>query len=328
MLFLGVGATAIAYLLYFGLIAGAGASRAILVTYLVPSLALVYGAVFLDETDHGARARRARARARRGRARHRVRVRRGEPLLAELLLLLAAVWGASYLFIKVAVEEIEPAADDGRADAPAPRPCCSATSSGGSARTRAPAELRAAWRHCLVLGVLNAAAPVLADRVGREAHRLGARGRRAGVGADLQRAARAPLPAARAAEPRRGRSGSRSGIVGVGVVTGIHPERRLAGRRRRARGRRSPRSRTRAQASTGSARSRARAGPVLAAGSMLVGGLILLPFALFQLPAQVPSWEAIASVLALALLGTALAQLSSSACSRCTARRGSRSSPT
>jgi drug/metabolite transporter (DMT)-like permease len=49
MLFLGVGATAVAYLLYFGLIAGAGASRAILVTYLVPSLALVYGAVFLGE---------------------------------------------------------------------------------------------------------------------------------------------------------------------------------------------------------------------------------------------------------------------------------------
>ena len=49
LLFLGVGATAIAYLLYFGLIAGAGASRAILVTYLVPSLALIYGAVLLDE---------------------------------------------------------------------------------------------------------------------------------------------------------------------------------------------------------------------------------------------------------------------------------------
>jgi len=49
LLFLGVGATAVAYLLYFGLIRGAGASRAILVTYLVPSLALVYGAVFLDE---------------------------------------------------------------------------------------------------------------------------------------------------------------------------------------------------------------------------------------------------------------------------------------
>jgi drug/metabolite transporter (DMT)-like permease len=49
VLFLGVAATAIGYLLYFGLIAGAGASRAILVTYLVPSMALVYGAVFLEE---------------------------------------------------------------------------------------------------------------------------------------------------------------------------------------------------------------------------------------------------------------------------------------
>jgi drug/metabolite transporter (DMT)-like permease len=49
VLALGVAATGIAYLLYFGLIAGAGASRAILVTYLVPTLAVVYGAVFLDE---------------------------------------------------------------------------------------------------------------------------------------------------------------------------------------------------------------------------------------------------------------------------------------
>jgi drug/metabolite transporter (DMT)-like permease len=47
---LGALATGIAYLLYFRLIASAGASRAILVTYLVPAFALVYGAVFLDET--------------------------------------------------------------------------------------------------------------------------------------------------------------------------------------------------------------------------------------------------------------------------------------
>jgi drug/metabolite transporter (DMT)-like permease len=39
----------VAYLLYFGLIAGAGASYAVLVTYLVPAIALGYGAVFLDE---------------------------------------------------------------------------------------------------------------------------------------------------------------------------------------------------------------------------------------------------------------------------------------
>jgi drug/metabolite transporter (DMT)-like permease len=50
VLYLGVAATGVAYLLYFGLIAGAGASQAVLVTYLVPSLALVYGAVFLDES--------------------------------------------------------------------------------------------------------------------------------------------------------------------------------------------------------------------------------------------------------------------------------------
>jgi drug/metabolite transporter (DMT)-like permease len=38
-----------AYLLYFELITGAGASYAALVTYLVPALALFYGAVFLGE---------------------------------------------------------------------------------------------------------------------------------------------------------------------------------------------------------------------------------------------------------------------------------------
>jgi drug/metabolite transporter (DMT)-like permease len=46
---LGAFGTGLAYLLYFALIARAGASRAILVTYLVPAFALVYGAVFLDE---------------------------------------------------------------------------------------------------------------------------------------------------------------------------------------------------------------------------------------------------------------------------------------
>ena len=49
VLYLGVAATGAAYLLYFGLIAGAGASKAVLVTYLVPALALVYGATLLDE---------------------------------------------------------------------------------------------------------------------------------------------------------------------------------------------------------------------------------------------------------------------------------------
>jgi drug/metabolite transporter (DMT)-like permease len=46
---LGVVGTAAAYLVYFVLIAGAGAAYTSLVTYLVPPVALAYGAVFLDE---------------------------------------------------------------------------------------------------------------------------------------------------------------------------------------------------------------------------------------------------------------------------------------
>lgn len=46
---LGALGLSLAYLLYFGLIASAGASYAVLVTYLVPALALGYGAIFLGE---------------------------------------------------------------------------------------------------------------------------------------------------------------------------------------------------------------------------------------------------------------------------------------
>ncbi len=49
VLALGVLGSGIAYLLYFSIIASAGASRAILVTYLVPAMALIYGAIFLAE---------------------------------------------------------------------------------------------------------------------------------------------------------------------------------------------------------------------------------------------------------------------------------------
>jgi drug/metabolite transporter (DMT)-like permease len=46
---LGVVCTALAYLLFYTLVARAGAGYAALVTYLVPPVALAYGAVFLDE---------------------------------------------------------------------------------------------------------------------------------------------------------------------------------------------------------------------------------------------------------------------------------------
>ena len=47
--FLGVVGTAAAYLLFFALIRGAGAAYASLCTYLIPPIALAYGAIFLNE---------------------------------------------------------------------------------------------------------------------------------------------------------------------------------------------------------------------------------------------------------------------------------------
>jgi len=46
---LAVPGTAIAFLLFYAIIAGAGAAYAALVTYLVPPIALAYGAIFLGE---------------------------------------------------------------------------------------------------------------------------------------------------------------------------------------------------------------------------------------------------------------------------------------
>ncbi len=49
VLALGVPGTAVAYLLFFALVLRAGAAYAALVTYLIPPIALAYGAIFLGE---------------------------------------------------------------------------------------------------------------------------------------------------------------------------------------------------------------------------------------------------------------------------------------
>jgi drug/metabolite transporter (DMT)-like permease len=223
-----------------------------------------------------------------------------------MLLTLAAIWGASYLFIKVAVDEIEPA------------PMMALRSLGAAAvlvgylvwRTgwkRARTELRAAWRHCLVLGALNAALPFWLVAWG-EKH----------IDSGLAAVVQASVPIFNALivlrvlpDQRLDRMralGLVIGIVGVAVVTGIHPDSgwwAIAGALAVV-------GASLAYASAGVYGQLAvsgTAGPVLAAGSMLVGGLILLPFALLQLPRSAPSLEATSSLLALTLLGTALAQL-------------------
>jgi drug/metabolite transporter (DMT)-like permease len=49
LLALSVGGTSVGYVLYYALLAGAGASRSILITYLVPAIALAYGVLLLGE---------------------------------------------------------------------------------------------------------------------------------------------------------------------------------------------------------------------------------------------------------------------------------------
>ena len=223
-----------------------------------------------------------------------------------MILLLASVWGASYLFIKVAVDEIEPA------PMMAIRTLLAAAVLLGYVvwrfgSERAVRELRGAWRHCLVLGAVNAAVPFWLIAWGEQYID-------SGLAAVVQ--ASVPifnallvlrfLPHERLSRVRA--AGLAIGIVGVAVVTGIHPE----GGAWAIAGAFAVVLSSLSYAAAGVYGQRAvsgTAGPVLAAGSMLAAGLMLTPFALFQLPTETPSLEAIASVLALSLLGTALAQL-------------------
>ena len=197
-----------------------------------------------------------------------------------MLLTLAGVWGASYLFIKVAVDEIEPA------PMMAFRTLLAAAVLLGYVvwrlgREGALAELRSAWRHCLVLGVFNAALPFWLIAWGEQYID-------SGLAAVVQ--ASVPifnallilrfLPHERLTRVRA--LGLAIGIVGVAVVTGIHPE----GGSLAIAGAFAVVLSSLSYASAGVYGQRAvtgTAGPVLAAGSMLAGGLILLPFALFQM---------------------------------------------
>ena len=231
---LGVLGSGIAYLLYFALIASAGASRAILVTYLVPAFALVYGAAAPRRGGHGVGARglalilggtALATGARPRRSGSVAEVNRYWPLI----LVLAAVWGASYLFIKVAVEGgLEPAPLMGARAAIA-----ALVLLGYLARTIG--ARRAVARAARLLAPVGRArrrrerAPVLARRLGREARRLRGRGDRAVDGAALhvllglrflphEPLSRVPADA-----------GSALGLVGVAVLAGGAPGREAGG---------------------------------------------------------------------------------------------------
>jgi drug/metabolite transporter (DMT)-like permease len=223
-----------------------------------------------------------------------------------LLFLLASMWGASYLFIKVAVEDIPPAAMT------EVRVLTAGVLLAGyvvvrMGRTRAVAELRAAWRPCLVLGVINAALPMGLVAWG-ETH----------IDSSVAGIAQSTVPifafllAARFLPhehvgPARV-AGVALGFVGVAVLTGFDADGSwwfVAG--------------TLAVVLSslsyagggvyGQLKVRDIPGPILAAGNMLAAAVVLLPFALVDRPTQVPGATAIAGLAGLILVPTFLGQL-------------------
>jgi drug/metabolite transporter (DMT)-like permease len=220
-----------------------------------------------------------------------------------LLGVLAAVWGASYLFIKVAVDELEPTVMMFFRLAIA-----AALLLGFVAHTGALRDVARAWRAGLVLGVVNAALPFCLIAWG-EQHVDSGVAAIANATVPLFNALLVVrfLPSERLSRTRL--AGVLLGLAGVAVLTGGQPS---AGGWWAVAGTLAVVVASLAYAAGGvygQLRVRGTPGPVLAAASMTGGALVLFPIALFQLPDEVPSGKAVGSVLALAVLGTALAQL-------------------
>jgi drug/metabolite transporter (DMT)-like permease len=223
-----------------------------------------------------------------------------------LLLIVAGIWGASYLFIKVAVREIEPTAmmDLRLIFAAVVLVPVLAWRLGSRS---ALAEVRSTGTAAFVLGVTNMALPFVLIAWG-EKH----------IDSGVAAIANATVPIFVAllairfnpAERVRGWRlvGVALGLVGTGVLTGLHPQGGWWGVAGTL-------AVVVASLSYASANLFAQhrfpgtAPLVTTTASTLAAALVLLPFGLLQLPESVPSWKAIASVAALGIGGTALALL-------------------
>ncbi len=223
-----------------------------------------------------------------------------------LLFLLGAIWGASYLFIKVALEDVEPA----------PMMAIRALVAGlmlfgylalTLGASRALQELRASWRAALVLGAVNAAIPFWLVAWGEKHVDSSVAGiAQSTVPIFTFLLAMRFLPHERVGATRI--AGVALGFLGVIVLAGLDPR----GGWLAVAGTLAVVLSSLSYASAGvygQLSVRTVAGPVLATGSMLVGGLLLVPLALFQLPDHAPDAASIASLAALTILGTAFAQL-------------------
>jgi drug/metabolite transporter (DMT)-like permease len=223
-----------------------------------------------------------------------------------LLLIVAAIWGASYLFIKVAVDEIEPIPMMDLRLLLAAAVLVPFLVMRLGAR-EAVAEVRSTGAGAFILGVSNMAIPFVLIAWG-EKH----------IDSGVAAIANATVPifvallAIRFNPSERVRGwrlvGVAMGLVGVGVLAGVNPEGGWWG----VAGTLAVVVASLSYASANlytQQRFPATSPLVITTASVLAASLLLLPPALFQLPEEMPSWEALASVAALGIAGTAFALL-------------------
>lgn len=217
------------------------------------------------------------------------------------LLVLGAIWGSSYLFIKVGVRDLSPAA------LIEIRLLCAAPLLVAFAVQRYDRRaLCNAWRPGLVLGVINAAIPFTLIAWG-EKH----------VDSGVAAVANSSVPIFVAIlavwfVPSERSSGLRLvgvalGIVGVAVLAGVHPAGGWLGAA--GTGAIVLASISYAAANLYAGRRMYVGGPVLAAVSMVAAFVVLLPLALATPPDGMPGWKALGSAVMLGVAGTAVAQI-------------------
>jgi drug/metabolite transporter (DMT)-like permease len=220
---------------------------------------------------------------------------------AFFLVVLGAIWGSSYLFIKVGVRDLSPAVlIEIRLLSATPLLVAFAVRRSG---WRA---LRSAWREGLVLGVLNAAVPFTLIAWGERYVDSGvAAVANSSVPIWLAILALWFVPSERSTGMRA--VGVGLGLAGVAVLAGVHP----AGGWKGAAGTGAiiVASVSYAAANLYAGRRMSVGGPVLAAASMTVALVVLVPLALATLPAHAPGWKSVGSGVVLGLLATALAQI-------------------
>ncbi len=217
------------------------------------------------------------------------------------LVVLGAIWGSSYLFIKVGVRDLSPAV------LIEIRLLCAAPLLVAFAVQRYDwPSLRAAWREGVVLGVLNAAVPFTLIAWGERYVDSGtAAVANSSVPIWLAILAVWFVPSERSTGLRA--VGVGLGLVGVGILAGVHPPGGWKGVM--GTGAIIVASISYAVANLYAGRRMSVGGPVLAAASMSVAFLVLIPFAAVSLPAHAPGWKAVGSAVVLGLLGTAIAQI-------------------